>query len=158
MKTIKMYASARIPFKEEYDMKTLSPSIGVFEFRYGDDTIPFDFDTISSNYTKLDDSIEIEWNNDKSFLSDYYISEDYRYEISEAGYDIDELTAEFLSNVDEITEIFTDIVVKVNDKFINIEDTPVFTEISFSDDTGTVYKVKEDVIDNFNKKSKECTV
>lgn len=158
MKTIKMYASAMIPFKEEYDMKTPSPSIGVFEFRYGDDIIPFDFDTFSSNYTKLDDSIEIEWSNDKSFLSDYYISEDYRYEIAEAGYDIDELTAEFLSSVDEITDIFTDIVVKVNDKFINIEDTPVFTEISFSDDTGTVYKVKEDVINNFNKKSKECTV
>lgn len=156
MNKIKMYISATIPYKKEYDIKSITPCIGGFEFRFGHKIIPFDFDDWGCEVNKCLDVLIIEWTSGRSFLKSDGISEDYRENILGVGIDPDKITAEFLSKTDEITRINTDISVRDKEgKIINISDTPSIMTVLFVDENYKTYNVDAKKISEYNKKMEE---
>lgn len=154
MNKIKMYVSATIPYNKECDIKSITPCIGGFEFRFGHKIIPFDFDDWECEVNKCLDVLIIEWESGRSFLKSDGISEDYRENILDVGIDPDKITAEFLSNTDEIIRINSDISVRdKRGKIINIPDTPSIMTVLFVDENYKTYNISSDKISQFNRKN-----
>lgn len=155
MNKIKMYMSASIPYKNEYDIRSITPCIEGFDFRFGYKIIPFNFDDWECKiYNHNNHLVVIDWMSGRSFLKSDGISEDYREDILDVGIDPDQITAETLSHTDEIIRINIDISARKDGKVVDIDDIPFISNIYFIDENNKAYYVDRDKLLEYNKRSK----
>lgn len=131
---------------------------GGFSFEKDGISMPFDFSAYSSYPIQNEDNtITVVYESGKGLLSnDFEIDKDTYESLYNENLSIDNIDAKMLSEADSIYELYYDFYLKedVNEKHlvpINIE------SISFFDleDNNKEYKVKQSVIDKFNKQMEE---
>ncbi len=127
--------------------------LGGYTFKIKGMEIPFDFSAYEydMDYDEDNGRICIDFESGRGAISnEYEIDECYDNEYKNLQLDKNAITAEFLSKVDEILEIYIDYnyVFEIN----KLEDIK-FEDITFEDlTTGKIYSVDSNVAKQFNKK------
>ena len=127
--------------------------LGGYAFKIKGMEIPFDFSAYGydMDYDEDNGRICIDYESGKGIMFDEFeIDECYDEEYKNLQLDKNAITAEFLSKVDEILEMYMD----YNYMFeINKLEDVRFEDITFEDvTTGKIYAVDSNVIKQFNKK------
>ena len=120
--------------------------IGGFNFTIEGKKIPFDFNATGYNIElKENESIITYVSGEGPFFKEYDIDKDsYEKEYNNLGLTSNDITAEFLSNVEEINEFYFGAVDYEEDTIFKIE------KISFMNEGNIVYNVAQTIIDKFN--------
>ena len=140
---------AEILIKEPLNTKDFS--VGGYGFIINGNLIPFDFNAQEYNIdVRSDSSIIYYTSGEGPFFNEYDIdNETFEEEYNKFGLTSKDITAEFLSKVQEIEEFF--IQAYDEETGNEIETRHQIVSIVFIDENGTIYPVSKEVIDKYNK-------
>ena len=133
--------------------EVLSLSLGGYCFSISGKEIPFDWDAFEGNE---EDGI-FEFDTGYGWFNDFELTDCYDAEYNKLGLTREDITAEFLASADCINEVHINFV-NANDEEIDLgyNDDEQYKinllDITITDlETNIEYKVKQLVLDNFNK-------
>lgn len=166
MKPIKMVITIIIP-NREYDINSLRASIGPFQFKFMDRILEFNFDQWESEFVNAGNDIILKFSSGRGYFDCPGISKKYESEMRDNGFYPVDVTARFLSDVDEIVSFQSEIESTIFEKSgaisenshvpypyeantIKIKDTPHILNIKFINDFCKLYQVDPYVIGNYN--------
>ena len=135
--------------KEDAD----SVSIGGYYFIINGKEIPFDWDAFSGN----EENGIFEFDTGYGWFNDFELSDCYDEDYEKLGMVREDITAEFLASVEEIGEFHINFIdVDGNEIDLGYNDDEQYkiklVEIIFTDmETEKEYKVKQEVLDEYNK-------
>jgi len=156
MKQVIMRMEIDILFKEPVATDDFSCDIGGYTFNIDGKSIPFDFAASSGDFTQDGNVITIDFESGCGpFFNEYDIEECFEESYEELGLKSSDITAEFLSRVEGIEEIYLcPMVVDDNeDEGIRELETGeydiVIKGICFLDENSKEYLIKQEVIDAY---------
>ena len=137
----------------EYKKDFTCQSTGGFDFQIAGKSVQFDFNTGET-------SIGCDFKNGLKeslccFVGKHHISEDFEESLKDVGLSLNDITAEFLSRVTTINEIYFNFVDSEEQEcdggnyYIQVD------SIAFEDDNNQGFSISQKVIDEFNKRQKE---
>lgn len=128
-------------------------SIGGYCFVVNGKEIPFDWDAFSGN----EENGIFEFDTGYGWFNDFELTDCYDAEYRELGLSREDITAEFLASAEKIIEFHINLIATDDDEVdLGYNDDEQYKinllEIIFTDlETDKEYKVKQSVLDKFNK-------
>lgn len=153
---MEMVMEYQISFKSEnFEEEFCGLDLGGYTFIINNMEIPFDFDAFGYNIENRDGKAYVNYESGIGMaFNNYELDECFDDEYKLLGLTKKDITAKFLSSASEISEFYIGHEYRnnVNKKLENLK----IEYIQFQDcETKEVFKVSEDVINDFNKKLSE---